>query len=79
MSEEARRSVDARGSACPIPVMELAAAIDEVRTGDLVEVLSDDPTSKVDVPIWCRLRGHDLIGRRDAADGGWAFTVRRRD
>lgn len=78
MDEEPRRSIDVRGSACPIPVIELATAIDGVDVGELVEVLSDDPTSKVDVPIWCRLRGHELVSRRDVEDRGWGFVVRRR-
>jgi TusA-related sulfurtransferase len=77
LDREPVRSVDARGSACPVPVIELARAVDEVDPGDRVEILSDDPTSKVDVPVWCRLRGHELIGRTPAEGGGWSFVVER--
>lgn len=75
-SEPARR-VDARGSACPVPVIELARAVEQADRGARVEVLSDDPTSKVDVPVWCRLRGHELIARADAEGGGWSFVVEK--
>jgi TusA-related sulfurtransferase len=76
---EPARIVDVRGRACPVPVLELAKAIGEVEAGDVVEVRADDPTAKVDVPVWCRMRGQSLLGRRDLEDGGWAFRVERRD
>lgn len=71
------RTVDALGRPCPIPVVELARAIAEVPPGGVVELLSDDPASKVDVPVWCRLKAHELIERRDLDGGGWAYLVRR--
>lgn len=68
--------VDARGMHCPVPVIELSRAIDEVRVGDVVEILSDDPSSRVDIPVWCRMKRHDLVETRQI-DGAQSYLVRR--
>ncbi len=71
------RFVDATGLTCPQPVHELAAAIEEVATGARVVLASSDPTSRVDVPVWCRLRRHRLHRVEDRGDAWW-FHVERR-
>lgn len=68
--------VDCLGRPCPVPVIELAKAIRTVQPGDLVELLSDDPGARVDVPAWCRMRGQEYVGA-EQRDVGWAFWVRR--
>jgi cysteine desulfurase len=69
--------VDARGRRCPIPVIELARAVPTVPVGAVVAVLADDAAAAVDVPAWCRMRGHDFLGTRPA-DGAATYLVRRR-
>lgn len=70
------RVVDARGLACPRPVIDLAAAVDEVAVGEHVELWADDPTARVDVPVWCRMRRQRLLGVDDV-DGAMRFRVER--
>lgn len=70
------RVVDARGLACPRPVIDLAAAVDEVAVGALVELWADDPTARVDVPVWCRMRRQRLRAL-DEVDGALRFRVER--
>jgi TusA-related sulfurtransferase len=55
------RTVDARGSFCPGPLMELIRAIRESQVGDVIAVLSSDKGSKIDVPKWIEKAGHRLI------------------
>lgn len=69
--------VDASGKRCPLPVIELARAVPEVAVGAVVAVLADDEAAAVDVPAWCRMRGHDYLGERHV-DGATAYLVRRR-
>lgn len=68
--------VDARGLACPRPVIDLAAAIDEVAVGDLVELWADDPAARVDVPVWCRMR-RQRLETMDDVDGALRFRIRK--
>jgi TusA-related sulfurtransferase len=55
------RTVDARGSFCPGPLMELIRAIRESQVGDVIAVLSSDKGSKIDIPKWIEKAGHRLI------------------
>ena len=57
--------LDCRGRACPVPVIELARALPKVEVGELIEVLSDDPAARHDIPAWCRLRGQEYVCAED--------------
>lgn len=71
---EVSTTVDARGTRCPRPIIELSQAIDD-GTADLIVLLADDPNARVDVPVWCRLKHHQLLEATED-DGTWRFTVR---
>lgn len=68
--------VDSLGTACPIPVIDLAKAVERAPSGTVLELLSDDEGAKVDIPVWCRMKRHEFLGREDR-DRGWAFLVRK--
>jgi len=55
------RTVDARGSYCPGPLMELIRAIREGAVGDVIAVWSTDKGSKIDIPKWVEKAGHRLL------------------
>jgi tRNA 2-thiouridine synthesizing protein A len=69
--------IDCRGQRCPAPVIALAKRIDEVGVGELVGVVATDVAARVDVPAWCRMRGHEYAGEAEAADGTPVYRVRR--
>jgi TusA-related sulfurtransferase len=60
--EVAPRLVDARGSFCPGPLMELIRAIREEPVGRVIAVRSSDRGSRVDIPKWVEKAGHRLVG-----------------
>ncbi len=55
------RTIDARGSYCPGPLMELIRAIRESAVGDVIAVWSSDRGSKTDIPKWVEKAGHRLV------------------
>ena len=57
----ARMVVDARGSWCPGPLMELVRVIKEEPVGTEFELLSSDEGSRKDVPMWLSKAGHTLL------------------
>lgn len=61
--------LDCLGRPCPVPVIELARALRDAPDGFVVEVISDDPAALVDVPAFCRMRGHDHLGNVDHDQG----------
>ena len=52
MSDTKAKLIDARGSFCPGPLMELIRAIKEAEVGDVLELLSSDKGTAQDVPEW---------------------------
>ena len=64
------RTVDARGSFCPGPLMELIRAIRESEVGDVIAVYSSDKGSRTDIPKWIEKAGHRLVAleTRDGYD-----------
>jgi len=56
------KTVDARGTACPGPLLEAKKAIGTIKSGDIMEVLSADEGTKVDIPKWCTKQGHEYLG-----------------
>jgi TusA-related sulfurtransferase len=71
-----KRLVDARGSFCPGPLMELIAQLKMVEVGDEIELLSSDKGSAADVPQWINKVGHQLVGTHEEA-GVWHITVKK--
>lgn len=74
MSE--RKIIDARGSFCPGPLMELIAALKLVQIGDEIEILSTDKGTASDVPEWVAKVGHELVETSEK-DGHWSVVVRK--
>ena len=64
------RTIDARGSYCPGPLMELIRAIREGTVGDVIAIWSSDSGSRLDIPKWVEKAGHRLVGieTRDGYD-----------
>lgn len=56
------KEIDARGSFCPGPLMELIRGIKVLPVGGTLAVLSSDPGSARDIPAWVRKAKHELIG-----------------
>ena len=69
-------SIDARGMACPGPLMALIGAIRRGEVGAVFEVISSDEGSKTDIPAWVAKAGHELV--EVAPEAGFArFVVRK--
>ena len=68
--------LDCLGRPCPVPVIELAKALSGVEVGEIIEVLSDDPAARYDIPAWCRMRGQEYVGAQERGVGS-AYSVRR--
>ena len=70
------KSIDARGMACPGPLMALIGKIRAGQVGNVFEVLSSDEGSKTDIPAWVAKAKHQLV--EVVQDNGYArFVVRK--
>ena len=50
----ADKVVDARGMACPGPLLEAKKAITALSVGGIMEVLSSDEGTNNDIPMWTK-------------------------
>jgi tRNA 2-thiouridine synthesizing protein A len=70
------KTVDARGTACPGPLLEAKRAIASIPLGGVMEVLSSDAGTREDIPLWAKKVGHEFLG--DAEEPGyWRLFVKR--
>jgi len=70
------REIDARGMACPGPLMALIGAIREEPVGTVIAVLSSDAGSRTDIPAWTTKARQELLALEDE-DGYARFVVRK--
>ena len=68
--------VDARGTACPGPLLEAKRAMAAVPMAGVMEVISSDIGTTEDVPLWARKVGHQYLGTLAEA-GLWRIYVKR--
>ena len=71
------RVVDARGSFCPGPLMELISNMKMMSVGDTLELLSTDAGSAADVPVWIKKVGHEMLDTEQDNEGTWHIRVRK--
>ncbi len=72
----AAKVIDARGAACPGPLLEAKKAMPGVPVGSVVEIWSSDPVTKTDIGAWSNKVGHEFLGVLEA-DGYDRVFVRR--
>ena len=73
----ADKLIDAKGSFCPGPLMELIAGMKMIGVGQTLELLSTDEGSAMDVPEWVNKVGHLVVANDKDADGTFRVTVRK--
>jgi tRNA 2-thiouridine synthesizing protein A len=71
-----RTVVDARGQACPGPLVTLAKALKGASSGDLLELVATDPGSRTDVPAWAELSGNEVVESSEA-EGEFRYLIRK--
>jgi tRNA 2-thiouridine synthesizing protein A len=54
--------LDARRMLCPMPVIRTQEKVEKLKVGDTLTVLCTDPGAIHDIPAWCRVNGHELLG-----------------
>ncbi|RSK26232.1 hypothetical protein EJF36_04820 [Bacillus sp. HMF5848] len=54
--------LDAKGLACPMPIVRTRKAINELEPGQVLEVQATDKGSKADLKAWANSAGHQYLG-----------------
>lgn len=61
-------SLDCFGLLCPMPIIQTAKAIKEIKVGEVLEIVSTDKGIKEDMPAWCRQTGQEYLGMEEEGD-----------
>jgi tRNA 2-thiouridine synthesizing protein A len=61
MSLQADKVLDAKGLACPMPIVRTKKAMDELVSGQVLEIHATDKGAKSDLAAWSRSGGHELL------------------
>jgi tRNA 2-thiouridine synthesizing protein A len=68
--------LDASGLSCPLPVLKARKILIGMRPGGILEVVTTDPMSVVDMPVFCAQAGHAIV-REEKQDDRFVFTIER--
>ncbi|WP_120501511.1 sulfurtransferase TusA family protein [Roseovarius sp. EL26] len=69
-------TIDARGLLCPLPVLKLQKRLKALESGNILELIADDPAAVIDVPHYCNESGNELVKTEERA-GSNAYFVRK--
>ena len=58
---KADESIDCYGLLCPMPIVETNKKVNEMKTGQILEILSTDQGIKEDMPAWCHVTGNEFL------------------
>lgn len=73
MDASSKAILDARGLRCPLPVLKTEKWLERATPGSRLTVLATDPMARIDIPLYCRQRGH---GCALVEEGGvLSFTI----
>lgn len=61
-------TLDCYGLLCPMPIIQTAKKIKELKIGDILEIQATDEGIKEDMPAWCRQTGQEYLGSEQEDD-----------
>jgi tRNA 2-thiouridine synthesizing protein A len=75
--EEYDREVDARGLACPLPILRAKKALADMQSGEILKIVCTDRGSIRDFQAFAKQTGNDLL-RQLTAEPEYVHFLRRR-
>ncbi|MFB1098482.1 sulfurtransferase TusA family protein [Terribacillus sp. JSM ZJ617] len=68
MSIKTDHVLDAKGLACPMPIVKTKKAMKEVMPGQVIEILATDKGSLADIQAWAKSSGHQYLGSTEEGE-----------
>lgn len=72
----AEEILDARGLLCPMPVVKVKLAMEDLAPGQTLKVLATDPAAPRDLEVWCRETGNRLLDS-SREDSTYTFLIQK--
>ena len=61
------KTLDAKGLACPMPIVRTKKAMDTINSGEVLEVLVTDKGALNDFTAWSKAGGHTILEQKEEA------------
>ena len=61
------KTLDAKGLACPMPIVRTKKAMDPMNSGEILEVLVTDKGALADFTAWAKAGGHTIVEQTEEA------------
>lgn len=65
---DAKKVLDAKGLACPMPIVKTKKAMADLVAGEVLEIHATDKGAKNDLAAWAKSGGHELVKHEDEED-----------
>ncbi|MFW9833189.1 MAG: sulfurtransferase TusA family protein [Candidatus Thorarchaeota archaeon] len=72
-------SLDCVGLFCPQPLFQTREAIDKLKPGEVLEMLSDDPAAEEDIKRFAKRTGNELVVFERLEDGVQRFLIKKKE
>ena len=72
-------SLDCVGLFCPQPLFQTREAIDGLKPGEVLEMLSDDPAAEEDIKRFAKRTGNFLLSFERLEDGVQRFLIKKKE
>jgi TusA-related sulfurtransferase len=56
------KTLDCIGLFCPMPIVKTKQELSKMNSGEVLEILADDPGFEKDFPAWCNMTGEKFLG-----------------
>jgi tRNA 2-thiouridine synthesizing protein A len=73
------QTLDCYGLLCPMPIIQTAQKIKQMKVGEILEVLATDKGILEDMPAWCRQTGQEFLGIEQEGEMFKAYVKKIRD
>ncbi|MFS0763504.1 MULTISPECIES: sulfurtransferase TusA family protein [Peribacillus] len=60
--------LNAKGLACPMPIVKTRKAMNDLQTGEVLEIHVTDKGAKADLAAWSKSGGHELVETAEEND-----------
>lgn len=64
----ADKILDAKGLACPMPIVKTRKEMKELESGQILQILATDKGAKADLTAWAKSGGHELLDSQEEGD-----------
>ncbi|MFA9556970.1 sulfurtransferase TusA family protein [Evansella sp. AB-rgal1] len=76
MNVNVDKVLDAKGLACPMPIVRTKKEMDKMEAGKVIEIHTTDKGAKSDLTAWASSGGHELLGHEED-EGVFKFWIKK--